>query len=311
MTIGVNEYIGQVKMDYTAYCGEDLYSDGEIEDELLSIVQNQTDYSKVITEKGSWPILYHLSEIRENVLSWYPFEKGASVLEVGAGCGAVTGALLQRCGKVVSVDLSKKRSLINAYRHKDAENLEIKVGNFQDVKKNIKEKFDYITLIGVFEYANLYIDGDDSATDFLKLIFDLLKPNGKIIIAIENRLGLKYFAGCKEDHLGQYFVGIENNYDDKGVKTYSKKELENIFESCGCKDYQFFYPYPDYKLPEVIYSDEVQPKKGELINNMRNFDADRLVLFDESAAFDGILEAGLFAEFSNSYIIVLNNKVVE
>ena len=35
-----------------------------------------------------------------------------------------------------------------------------------------------------------------------------LKKGGRIVIAIENRLGLKYFAGCAEDHLGTYFSGI-------------------------------------------------------------------------------------------------------
>lgn len=305
----MSEYVGKVKMNYDSYCGKDLYSDGEIEDELLEIVKNETDYSKVIMEKASWPILYHLSDVRENVLSWYPFEKDATVLEVGAGCGAVTGALIKKCKRVVSVDLSKRRSLINAYRHKDADNLEIMVGNFQDVKNNLNEKFDYITLIGVFEYANLYIEGEDSQYEFLQMLSKLLKPTGKIIIAIENRLGLKYFAGCKEDHLGQYFTGIEADYSSDGVKTFSKKELQKIFEQSGFTEYQFYYPYPDYKLPETIYSDKILPSKGELINNIRNFDADRYVLFDESKAFDGIIEAGLFEEFANSYIVVLNNKV--
>ena len=30
-----------------------------------------------------------------------------------------------------------------------------------------------------------------------------LKPGGKLYVAIENKLGLKYFAGCSEDHLGR------------------------------------------------------------------------------------------------------------
>ena len=34
----MQEYIGKVKMNYDAYCGEDLYSDGDVEDELLEIV---------------------------------------------------------------------------------------------------------------------------------------------------------------------------------------------------------------------------------------------------------------------------------
>lgn len=306
----MTEIIGNVKMNYDFYKGKDLYTDGEIEDELLKIVQRESNYSKIIMEKASWPILYHLSDVRENVLSWYPFEKDSVALEVGAGCGAVTGALLDKCARVVSIDLSKKRSLINAYRHKTANNLEIIVGNFQNIKSELNEKFDYITLIGVFEYANLYIEGEDSQCMFLQLLSELLKPNGKIIIAIENRLGLKYFAGCKEDHLGQFFTGIEADYSSEGVKTFSKNELIKIFQKSGFSEFQFYYPYPDYKLPEAIYSDKILPRKGELINNIRNYDSDRYVLFDESKAFDGIIEAGLFDEFSNSYIVVLNNKVI-
>lgn len=305
----MEEYIGKVKMNYDYYSGQDLYSDGDIEDELLRIVKSESDYDNIIFEKGSWPILYHLSDVRENVLSWYPFDKNATVLEIGAGCGAVTGALLKKCGRVISVDLSKKRSLINAYRHKDKDNLEIIVANFQDVYRNIKEKFDYITLIGVFEYANIYIDDQNSQSTFLNMIQKLLKPNGKIIIAIENRLGMKYFAGCKEDHLGQYFVGIENEYSNDGVRTFSKNELIQIFEKNGFHNYEFYYPYPDYKLPETIYSDSHLPQKGELVNNIWNFDADRYIVFDETKAYDGIIEAGLFDEFSNSFIIVIDNKL--
>lgn len=305
----MQEFVGKVKMNYDAYCGEDLYSDGDVEDELLEIVKNNSEYNRIIMEKASWPILYHLTEVRENILSWFPFQKDSVALEIGAGCGAVTGALLQKCKRVVSVDLSKRRCLINAYRHKAADNLEIMVGNFQDVKNNLTEKYDYITLIGVFEYANLYISGKNSQVDFLNMISELLKPDGKIIIAIENRLGLKYFAGCKEDHLGQYFTGIENDYRGKGVRTFSKKELIKIIEKCGFNRYEFYYPYPDYKLPEIIYSDEYMPVKGELCNNIRNYDMDRYILFDESKAFDGIIDAGLFDEFSNSFLIVIDNKV--
>ena len=37
----------------------------------------------------------------------------------------------------------------------------------------------------------------------LQRVRSLLKPEGKLIVAIENQLGLKYFAGAPEDHLGQ------------------------------------------------------------------------------------------------------------
>ncbi len=46
------------------------------------------------------------------------FKKDASVLEIGAGCGAISGVLCRNAKHVTSVDLSKRRSLINANRNK-------------------------------------------------------------------------------------------------------------------------------------------------------------------------------------------------
>ncbi|MDO5127350.1 MAG: class I SAM-dependent methyltransferase [Eubacteriales bacterium] len=304
------ETVGKVTLNYQYYSGNDAYSDGSIEDELLDIVKNHTkeEYDTIIKEKKSWPILYHLSDIRENILNWFPFEKDASVLEIGAGCGAISGVLARSVGCVTAVDLSKRRSLINAYKNAECDNLSIIVGDFNVISAKLEEKYDYITLIGVLEYAGCYIQDANAADLFLQRIKSLLKPEGKIIIAIENRLGMKYFAGCAEDHVGRMFEGIEGYPNTKGIRTYSKKEISTLLSNNGFSESKFYYPYPDYKLPNVIFSDERLPQKGELKNNLRNYDTHRLMLFDEQRAFDSILDAGLFDEFSNSFLIVASGK---
>lgn len=301
------EKIGEVILNYDYYSGEDYYSDGEIEDRLLQIVKENDSFEQIISEEKSWPILYHFSALRGNIVDWIDIRKTDTVLEIGAGCGAISGTLCRKAGKVIANDLSKKRCLINAYRNKEYRNLEIYVGNFNEVSKNLNQKFDYITLIGVFEYAESYMDSENEYLDFLCMIEKLLKPNGKIIIAIENRLGLKYWAGCKEDHVGKYFEGLEGYSDTKGVHTFSKAELIKMFKSRNLS-YEFYYPYPDYKLPTNIYSDDYLPNKGELMNNLRNFDSSRYVLFDETKVFDSLLESNLFPEFSNSYLVVLEKE---
>lgn len=55
-------------------------------------------------------------------------------------------------------DLSKRRSTINAYKNQDASNLEIMVGNFNVVAEKMEERFDYVTLIGVLEYAKAILE---------------------------------------------------------------------------------------------------------------------------------------------------------
>ena len=47
--------IGNVDLNYEYYPGEDLYSDGMVEEELLSIVKNASpvEYPRIIEEKKS------------------------------------------------------------------------------------------------------------------------------------------------------------------------------------------------------------------------------------------------------------------
>lgn len=307
------EMVNGIKLDLTYYSGQDLYSDGTIEDEMLSIVQRceERELNRMIREHYSWAFLYHFSHIRHNIVSWLPIKKSQSVLEIGSGCGAVTGALAKMADHVTCIELSKKRSLINANRNKQYDNIEIKVGNFTDIEPNLSEKYDYITLIGVFEYAENYIGGKSPYTEFLKRMKQHLKPDGRIVIAIENRIGMKYLAGCKEDHVSRIGEGLDHYSSSFGVRTFDKKELCNLFEQAGFSGYQFYYPYPDYKLPLDIYSDEILPQKGALYQNDNNLDQARMRLFDETSAFDKAIELGVFEEISNSFEVILNNSQID
>lgn len=305
------EKIGQITLNLEHYEGKDVYSDGDVEDELLAIARDMSkvEYQKVIEERASWPLLYHLSPLRENIVEWLPITKKHKVLEVGSGCGAITGALAKKAGSVVSVDLSKKRSTINAYKNGDCDNVTIFVGNFKDIEPDLDDDFDYVCLIGVFEYGEGYMGSETPYHDFLNILKKHVKKDGRIVIAIENKFGLKYFAGCKEDHLGSYFSGIENYPGGGGVRTFSRNGLEKIMKECGEEEYHFYYPYPDYKFPTVIFSDKHLPRKGELSNNFRNFDRDRMLLFDEKSAFDGMIEDGFFPQYSNSYMVIIGKDV--
>lgn len=299
--------IGNCIIDLKDYKGTDLYSDGDVEDELLKVAMHieSTQFEEVIKDNMSWPYIYHLSPDRGNVLEWVPISNQESVLEIGSGCGAITGTIAKKAKKVTCVELSKKRSLINANRNRNYDNIEILVGNFEDVESRL-DKFDVITLIGVFEYAGFYINSENPYKAFLKKIKKHLNENGRIIIAIENKFGLKYFAGCKEDHVGMLFEGIEGYNNTNGIRTFSKPELLELSRQTGFSDCRFFYPYPDYKLPYYIYSDKRMPQKGELNQNLNNYDSERMLLFNESLVFDEIINDKIFDYFSNSFVVILS-----
>lgn len=290
------------KLNLKYYTGEDLYSDGDIEDELLEIVSNHETYEEILQNDNRWPILYHLSGIRQNILDWYEFGENATVLEIGAGCGAITGVLCEHAKKVTCIELSKKRSLINATRNRKYDNLEIFVGNFEDIQ--IEEKYDYVTLIGVLEYSPSYIKDLKPFHAMLRKIKKYLKPEGKVIIAIENKYGLKYLSGATEDHTGVLFDGITDYKNTHHVRTFTKPEINELLKECDYGAVQYYYPMPDYKMATVIYSDDFLPKQGDIRNVTNVYDRERYLLFNEEIVYDQLCKDELIDYFANSFLII-------
>jgi SAM-dependent methyltransferase len=283
------------------YKGVDLYSDGDVEQDLLEIFQKGQDPEEIIQKDHRWPVLYHLSPQREYLLEWFPFKKEQNLLEIGSGCGALTGLFCERLNNVTAVELSKKRSEINDARNSKHNNLEIMVGNISDVV--IEDKFDYVTLIGVLEYAKSFIDSNEPYVELFKKIKKWLKPKGKLIIAIENKFGLKYWTGAKEDHTGKLFEGLQGYPGNNKVETFGKKELSDLLTNNDFSKLEFYYPYPDYKLPDAIYSDNFLPDLDDILKPANNYDSERFVLMDEASVISGLLKNKIFDNFCNSFLV--------
>lgn len=287
---------------------EDIYSDGDVEDEMLDLFKSENPQQKIqeiLENNPNWAMRYHLTPVRENLLSWYDFNQNGNLLEIGAGCGAVTGVFCDKLKSVVAIELSKRRAEIISERHKDKNNLTVYAGNLNDIK--LAEKFDYITLIGVLEYAGRFTHTDNPFVDFLKNVKESLKDNGTLIVAIENKFGLKYWAGVREDHTGRFFDSIENYPKQKDIQTFGKEEIKSIFKEAGFEKIDFYYPMPDYKLPTEIFSDEYHPTMkhnlGVGMFPVQDFSNQREILFNEKLAMDNIVKNKQFDFFANSFLI--------
>ena len=46
------------------------------------------EYSRLLAEQPTWPLIKQFSPLRENLMSWIPLEPGTRVLEIGAEQGA-------------------------------------------------------------------------------------------------------------------------------------------------------------------------------------------------------------------------------
>ena len=174
----------------------------------------------------------------------------------------------------------------------------------------LEEKFDYITLIGVMEYAAYYTEGTEPFRGFLENIAKLLKPDGKVLIAIENKFGMKYGAGCREDHTGGFFDGLEGYHQtDSKVRTFlGKEELKEIVNSAGYGKHNFIIPSLIISFLSRSFQTHYLPSPEDLVCSLESYDADRLRLFDETSVFRNVVNAGKFDFFANSYFIEAGRK---
>ena len=113
-----------------------VYSDGqETELRMLKIAQENPEElaEKYIADSYDYTTNNTFSSVRRNLLNWYSFREHASVLEIGAGMGALTGLLCDQCEQVTAVEMNELRAEVIRARYPSRKNLKVLVGNTEDL----------------------------------------------------------------------------------------------------------------------------------------------------------------------------------
>lgn len=296
------------------------YSDGdEVEDRIFKAVKDAEHVSLHSTElrekQVDWPSEYHLSADRANLLR--PFANRLAfghVLELGCGCGAVTRYLGELGARVTAVEGSPRRAAIAAERCRDLPNVQVVVDKIENFP--VQGKYDVVTLIGVLEYSRVYVEGEDPVQQVLERARSYLKPGGVLIVAIENQLGLKYFAGAPEDHGVGVMSGINDLYTDHSPVTFGRRELEQRAVSAGFGHVETFSSFPDYKLPNLIVAPGADDKApdtwnlGTLLAGSVSVDRQRHQnsLFSLRRAWPLVAKNRLVGDLANSHLMVAHTE---
>lgn len=260
---------------------------------------NENDnLESLLDENSTFEEIKAISDIRNNIISFYPIKKEETVLEINAGFGEITGEFCKKAKKVVSIETKKEKAECIEKRYKNYENLEVYAGRYEDVE--ITEKFDYVT------YINEGIEASSSIKELLKKMKSNLKSNGKLIIIANNKFGIKYWAGQKENEL-------DLSYNTITGKKYITdiNEIQSYLEKLGLKT-KFYYPMPDYVFTNAIYTDEFLPNEEQV--NSRDWEIFNSnindVKFSEKAVLKELVKKkkDLFKLFTNSILIVASEK---
>jgi precorrin-6B methylase 2 len=289
------------------------YSDGtQSEAYLLQVMRETADVAVGSAELAArirdWPSRYHLGPARQNLLRPIEGAIAGAVLEVGAGCGAITRQLGETGATVLAVEGSLERATIAALRCRGLPNVVIVCDNFANVRLPVR--FELVTLVGVLEYSRMFLEGDDPVQQMLGRAAAALSETGLLALAIENQLGLKYLAGAREDHLDVQYAGVIGNYGAKTPVTFGERELRERLARAGFGLVQGLYPFPDYKEPAVLITESgwAEPRLNAcdlVATSMRRHDPSTgPYRFSETLARDVFVKNGLGSASANSFFFL-------
>lgn len=253
---------------------------------------------KALEQEADPEVLYALSPVRENLLEWYDWNPEGSLLQIGADYGALTGMLADRLRQVDVWDCRDEDLEVVKRRFPQTEGIHLL--KQMPLEKLEQEYYDYIFIpeirMDLLESAGKERESSNrqnaevGTVSLLTQLKPLLKPEGKLILAGFNRIGLRRFAGAEAD---------------EGTAAITWRLIGEMTERCMDGHVPaVYYPVPDHRLPTAVYSDKRLPEKGELSNLSVAYDKPGFRYFSEEAGFDELLQEGQFPQFADSYLVI-------
>lgn len=288
------------------------YRDGA-EEPLLEHLAAASDLSSrsadLLPRATSWPERYHLDPMRPNIVRAFDLPSTAKVLEVGAGCGAITRYLGETVAAVDSVEPVVERARVAAVRTADLPGVRVFAGSLEQMPA--EPSYDAVVVIGVLEYVGGGTADREPYVSFLRECANRLVPGGSLVLAIENKLGVKYLAGEPEDHYGRPYVGVEDYRDSFEVaRTFSLAELEGLLAEVGLASTPLV-AFPDYKMTRVVAAPRRlrQSPVESMLHDVPAFPSPRWAGEaapgpQEHALWRSYVQAGLGTEAGNSLVLV-------
>lgn len=230
--------------------------------------------------------LYALSPDRGNLFSWYPWERGMHVLQLGADYGVFCPGVADRAGALDIVD--ERDEMLALIRFRFPKRLKEAGGNVGLLRHVPRETYDAVLLPSVPAAAVAKQKGD--LPQFLRTCAASLKPGGSLLFAIDNAAALKYAAGAKKD--ASLF------YEDEAA-------LGEIAEKLPFSKVRRYYPLPDLCFAKNIYSDAYLPDAGAFRGIAESYLEPRYALCDEEAIYGMLTKTGAFPAFAPSFLYVL------
>ncbi len=225
-------------------------------------------------------------EMPKGLIKWYDFKKGRSALyESAEDADEPIAEALREAGLTVDAEF---------------------VGELEELAaegKALNKTYDYIVIAGALERSH-------NPQDVFSMLGRCISETGVLLLAADNRLGLRYFCGDKDAFTDRNFDSIldyklVNKFDrDKLVgRAYAKAELEDFLENEGFTKRRFYSVFPCVEHSQAIFAEDYIPTRQELSCTVREVNSPDTIFMEQAMLWETLEENGMFLPMANGFLI--------
>ena len=221
-----------------------------------------------------------IRKMATGLLAWYDFSPNSRALFIGDAGHALLDMLKERQLEIVQCCLE------------DLDNAAWRDSN--------RGSFDYIISIKELEKTSCPVE-------VLKTLFCVLNDKGKILLGMNNRLGIRYFCGDRDCYTGRNFDGVED-YRGKVEeqftgRMYSHQEMVSMLKEAGFIKNQFFSVWPDLSIPSHLFEEHIIPREDMSTRLFPFYYYPETVFLEENGLYSSMVDNGLWFSMANGYLI--------
>lgn len=216
-----------------------------------------------------------IKELNKGILYWYPFKAEAQVLCVG----------------------EKQEPILEMLREQ-----QLQVTSVARIEDCGMEKYDYIIAIHAIENVK-------SPEGFMKACRERLHAEGKLLLAMDNRLGIRYFCGDRDPFTERNFDGIENyrragsgKQNEHEGRLWDKATVESALGISGFSMRQCFSVFPDIDTAQLLYAEDYLPEEALSIRCIPMYHYPDTVFLEEQYLYESLIKNGMFHQMANGYL---------
>lgn len=229
-----------------------------------------------------------INGIKCGLLQWYDFEQDAKVLYIGDSRDALAKMLIDKSFAVVCAPVEQSCNTAWTQEYKGG--------------------FDYLIAVEALECT-------ENPEQVLQSWRSLLKEEGRLLLGMNNRFGIRYFCGDRDPYTGRNFDGIEGYrraYDKKEDvfrgRCYSRNEMEKMLRAAGWNFFRFFSVLPDLQNPGLIYAEDYLPNEDLANRLFPTYNYPDTVFLEEAPLYESLDNDGLFHKLANAWLIECGSK---